>query len=346
MTVAARSGCRPNPLGETPNPLFFGSKTGAGSGGPPSCQGAGRVPRAQRILVYLLPIMLMTTAAAHSEPCGGELVSVASGATVPLATTLTTVVGTTGMVLLGERHGVREHPKAAACLIAALAIKTRPTVVMEMLSADQRPALETYRSAHPEIVDGLGTTLAWWKTGWPAWSIYTPLFDAVWHTRSRLATGDLAAKAILKTPAELDAIYGTALTSVRKSWGEAMATAHCGLIDQTKTAILADRQINRDLAMADAVRNAAKDAPVLLYAGRAHARQDRSVGYLLRASDKPVVAISLQEVSVAGVAVDRKAVLADAKGRYDYVWFTGVADKADSCERLRAKGLIATAGAK
>ena len=41
--------------------------------------------------------------------------------------------------------------------------------------------------------------------------------------------------------------------------------------------------------------------------------------------------------------MDRAAVLAEAKGRYDYVWFTGVAEQGDACERLRSKGLIAAA---
>jgi hypothetical protein len=47
---------------------------------------------------------------------------------------------------------------------------------------------------------------------------------------------------------------------------------------------------------------------------------------------------------MAGVVTDRAKVLAEAKGRYDYIWFTGTADRPDACERLRSKGLIPIAG--
>jgi uncharacterized iron-regulated protein len=309
-----------------------------------------------RAVFISIGLLCVTTTGAVAGPgvadsCGGELVAVSASATTPATTAaLIAAVGTNGTLLIGERHGVREHPKAAACLIAELATKAAPAVVLEMLTPDQAPTVDAYRAAHPEIVDGLGAQLLWWKTGWPAWPVYAPLLDTVWHTRSALLPGDLAKAAVQKTPAELEATFGAKLAAARTSWGEAMTVAHCGLIDAPKVAALADRQINRDLAMAEAITAASgKGRAVVLYAGRAHIRRDRSVGLILANGPKPfapVIAVSLQETAVAGVPVDRQAVLAEAKGRADYVWFTGVAEKADACERLRAKGLIPTAGVR
>lgn len=305
-----------------------------------------------KTLLTGIALLGLTTTRAFAELCGGELVAVSTPTNSPPASiaVIAKTIGATGVLLIGERHGVRDHPKAAACLIEAVAAQAAPAVVMEMITPDQAPALNAYRAAHPEIADGLGAQLQWWKTGWPSWPIYAPLFDTVWHTRSSVIAGDLAKAAILNPPGQIEAAFGAKIDATRTSWREAMSTAHCNLIDDTKALTLADRQINRDFAMARAITQARASAkPVVLYAGRAHVRNDRSVGFILRNAAKPVapvLSVALQETAVAGAPIDRQAILAEAKGRYDYVWFTGVAERADACERLRAKGLIPTAGTK
>jgi len=255
---------------------------------------------------------------------------------------------------------VRAHPEAAACLLGAvMAARTAstapaagssgivsPEVVLEMLAADQQPVVDGYRAAHPEVADGLGAALKWWETGWPAWSVYLPLIEQAWRTRSILRAGDMAKAASPLDERQLSQAFGKQLPVVRASWAAAMKAAHCDLIDDAKASELATRQASRDVAMAAAVSTVvATQRPVLLYAGRAHVRSDRAVGLLLgaRHGKNAPVTVALQETAEAGVPIDRAKVLAEARGRYDYVWLTGVAEQPGACDRLRARGLLPAA---
>jgi uncharacterized iron-regulated protein len=328
------------------------------------------------VLAGPLPALAQTPKASAAAPatatgmpstsCGGDLISVASGATVTLSAVVTEITKA-GVVALGERHGVRAHPQAAACLLRTLAAaqaaaparstapspakpSAAPALVMEMLTADQQPVVDKFRQLHPEVMDGLGTELKWWETGWPAWPVYAPLIDTAWRTRAPVRGGDLGKAAKPMTAEAVTAALGAAAPATVASWSAAMKTAHCDLIDDAKSAELARKQVSRDVSMADAVAASRKTGAVtLLYAGRAHVRKDRSVPLLLAGStgptgpSQPAVAVALQETTIAGKPIDRAAALADAKGRYDYVWFTGVAEQGDACERLRSKGLIAAA---
>ena len=44
------------------------------------------------------------------------------------------------------------------------------------------------------------------------------------------------------------------------------------------------------------------------------------------------------------LANSKDVCLAEAKGRFDVVWFTGIAEQPDACERLRSKGPLPVAG--
>jgi Haem-binding uptake, Tiki superfamily, ChaN len=291
------------------------------------------------------PASLQQSGLATPEICAGDIVS-PDGASVSFERIVADAIKQG--VLLGERHGVKDHPLAAACLVRRIS-QTRPaTVVLEMVPAQLQTKIDAYRKAHPELIDGLGVELTWWKSGWPSWQVYAPLFEAAWWTRSGVVAGDVAANAKFDDRDTLIGAFGPDFGRAQASWAEAMKTAHCNLIDDTKAGELANRQMTRDLHMAAKVSAARNGAgPVVLYSGRAHVRSDRSVGYLLRRGTPNLAAplsIALVETAMAGVVTDRAKVLAEAKGRYDYIWFTGTADRPDACERLRSKGLIPIAG--
>jgi uncharacterized iron-regulated protein len=296
-----------------------------------------------------LTLLVPFAPARAADTCAGELVGFGAvyGTKAVSVEAVVNEIRSTGIVLLGERHGIRGHTEVAACLLRLLTA-TKPTaVVLEMLARDQQSIVDLYRRQHPEIVDGLGTELRWWETGWPAWGVYTPLFEEIWRTRSWLLAGDQQRATPPVEMAKLEAALGAHLTPALASWSKSMKSAHCDLIDDAKAATLAQKQASRDLAMTEQLLAAAKpDTVAFLYVGRAHIRRDRGVALHVAhaASARKVVTIALHETSVAGKPVDRDAVLADAKGRVDYVWFVGAAEAGETCERLRAKGLIAAKG--
>ncbi|MCA0404962.1 MAG: ChaN family lipoprotein [Proteobacteria bacterium] len=263
--------------------------------------------------------------------------NVASGSEVPFAE-ISSQIRASASVLLGERHGVVAHPRSAACLLQSLAEESGPTVslVMEHLRSDQQSAVDLYRESHPEVAGGLGPALKWWETGWPAWKIYQPLVEAAWQQRASLRAGDIskADSDRLRNSASRDASAYPALVA---SWGEAMAEAHCGLIEAGRKVELGALQVVRDMSMAKAVESA-PGRIVMLYAGRAHIRKDRSVPQHLGA--RKAISVALWETRDGRGPVDRAKVISDSKGRYDFVWFVGETSERPVCDRLRQGGLI------
>jgi uncharacterized iron-regulated protein len=297
-------------------------------------RGFTRALKAITVVGVMLTAQLSSALAA--DVCAGEIVGFGKlyGTQAVPVEIVVKEIQATGIVLLGERHGQLTASKPTS-------------LVMEMLARDQQSVVDLYRRQHPEIVDGLGTELRWWETGWPAWGNYAPLFEEIWRTRSRVLAGDQQRATPPVEMAKLEAALGPDLKPALASWSKAMKGAHCDLIDDAKAATLAQKQAGRDMAMTEALLAEAKPNTVaFLYAGRAHVRRDRAVALHVThaAPTRKLVTIALQETTVAGKPVDRDALLAEAKGRVDYVWFVGAAEAGDTCERLRSKGLIAAKG--
>jgi uncharacterized iron-regulated protein len=308
-------------------------------------------------IVSMLAVMGSVSTQAQQAPqpvCEGDIVRTGGQFGSGLATfaDVMTALDKTGVGLLGERHGVRGHTAAFACLVRALAARDLPparprppSIILEMIAADQQEQLMRYRTLHPEIHEGLGQELRWWESGWPNWSIYASIFEVAWSVRAPILAGDLPRTAKRLERSRIDATFKKNTGSVLASWSQSMMAAHCDLIPRAKADELAETQASRDMAMAAAVNASAASgrAVSLLYAGRAHVRRDRSVPVVLDGMTPPrqSVVIALQETTVAGKPVDRAKLLAETKGQFDFVWFIGEAEAGDACERLRAKGLIA-----
>ena len=284
------------------------------------------------MLAGLLSAGTVLAAPGHFSECaGGRIEEAASGRVVDFAH----VAGRAAAadhVLFGERHGIPEQAAASACLLSAMAGDERPvTVVMEMLASDDDGAIERYRADHPESAAGLGVALKWWDRGWPAYENWLPLIDRAFGLRAPLRGGDLSAEAARAdglTPREGKAAgkrLGPALAAVRESWGKAMAAAHCGLLSPAQTAVEADRQIRRDLSIADKAEAAhAAGHRVLLQVGRGHSRRDRSLYQALSREKAVVLAI--------GAYAEGEAVGAGERALYDYVWIAGKANLTDPCK--------------
>lgn len=295
--------------------------------------------------------------------CDGVLFEVASGEPVAFQL-IVEAAATSGTVMIGERHGVKEHPVAAACFVREISKTADTTIILEMLPEAAQARADNYRAQHPEIADGLGLHLEWWKSGWPSWPVYAPLFEAAWQTRSRILAGDpseVTNNSLDAGSANLKKENSKATpNSVLASWSKSMKAAHCDLITVDSANGLAEHQIARDQFMTRQLQASKVGEPLLaapkgrqpnrpglslLYAGRAHIREDRSAGWQMRQVQSPSdpVTIALYETSAVGQETDRGKILAEARGLYDYVWFVGSVTEPEACERLQRKGLIPVA---
>lgn len=247
-------------------------------------------------------------------------------------------------ILLGERHGVKAHPQMAECLMGQIIRDQKVTFVTELLKRDQQKDLHSYQQKHPEHAAGLGAHLRWWKTGWPEWSIYEPLFDFLWMTRSSIMSADRSSEA--KTPSwdVLQKRLGPKADFVRQTWQSAMKQAHCGLIDEKRSSELAEIQIHRDQVMSQIIRvsEGSQEGTVVFYGGRSHVRSDRSIPLQLKVNaplKRPRISIAFYEEVTSSGPVNKEDVLQKLRGVYDYVWFNGVVKKEDSCTKLKRLGL-------
>lgn len=304
-----------------------------------------------RSMVALLATALVTLAASEASAqslCAGEIVTT-TGSAVRLAgfraeDLAAAVLAERPILILGERHGVEAHPRAGACLLSLLGDVDKRLVV-EMLGEGGQQAIATRREKYPETASGLGVDLAWASSGWPEWRIYLPLFDAAWISRSAVVAGDPPEEATRdgERIAAARQALGPAADPAQRSWRAGLAEAMCGLASDEHLAAAAEAQMVRDARMAERLGEAGADVVPILYAGRAHARRDRSVPlHLLRTAERrPIVSVALWEDHDADGPVDRARVIAEAAGRFDAVWFVGTADGTSLCRGL---GRVATGG--
>ncbi|MBI4956525.1 MAG: ChaN family lipoprotein, partial [Myxococcales bacterium] len=99
-------------------------------------------------------------------------------------------------VLLGEKHDNRDHHRLQAELVTGLARVGRArAVAFEMIDVAAQPVVDELlaRSAtSPPDVDALAAALRWDASGWPAWSMYRPVFAAALGARARLVAANLS----------------------------------------------------------------------------------------------------------------------------------------------------------
>ncbi len=191
-------------------------------------------------------------AAATFEPgafieCTGVIQRTSDGKTVDFKE-VASAVSTSQVVLFGERHGIREHSRASACVLSAMANDDHSVaLVMEMLRRDDQSAIDAWMKANPENAAGLGVKLEWWKRGWPAFDNWLPILDRTFSLRAELFGGDVDPKQALGLKGfhnpQIDKKLNSHRASVEKSWQQAMQAAHCGTLNATQAKELAKEQI-------------------------------------------------------------------------------------------------------
>ncbi|MFQ5699857.1 MAG: ChaN family lipoprotein [Myxococcota bacterium] len=234
-------------------------------------------------------------------------------------------------VLLGEKHDNADHHLLQARLIRALARHgRRPAVVFEMIDVDRAPTLSAALAEHPRDADALGRALEWKTRGWPAWTLYRPIFEAALQSGLEPVAGNLSRerrRALRRGEEKVEVP-----TPVRRGLERSVRQGHCGLAPEAMIPMLISVQAARDRQLASALLSAASsdvgDGAVLI-AGAGHVRRQVAVPRFLPAGSALVVAFL--EVDAERL---EPAAYADQSG-FDLIFFTPRASAVDPCVRFR-----------
>lgn len=291
-----------------------------------------KIAKTKCLVFYLLLVFGMAIGPYHAM--AAEIIHVASGDVVSTHT-LTGVLSSSDVVLLGELHDNPTHHKLRAELLAAVA-RSGPsgmTIVAEHLPAGSRVV---FADTTLPALEAAGFNAASW--GWP---LHAPLFDAIRNAGLPLVGGNLAkevSKQIVKNrkqafPPAVAGIFEAAPLSdaASKKLDQDLIDGHCGQLPQRYLEPMQLAQRATDISMAITLRD---NKPAVLVAGNGHVRKDYGVPQVLAA-----VAPSLKVTSVG--FYERTAASAEMlpalAGNYDYVWFTDAIERPDPCENFKLK---------
>lgn len=226
---------------------------------------------------------------------------------------LLAVLSPASQIIVGEEHTNVAHHAIELWLLQNLQSK-RPqgSVLMEMITADQQPAVDEVKKA---LRDGasmrdqrIQESLRW-NPGWP-WPLYGELTKAA-------LTGDYPLLAANIPRAQVSAIYKnpvfpagerSAQIQVRDALSAIIYLMHGGEIAPEQLTAMVAIQQNRDRFMAQQLLNAPK--PALLFVGGYHAAKD--VGVPLHLQDLNGQAPVVVMLTTDGATLSAK--------QADYIW--------------------------
>jgi uncharacterized iron-regulated protein len=237
------------------------------------------------------------------------------------------------VVLLGEVHDNALHHMHQARAVASIKPKA---IVFEMLTPEQAAR------ATPEVrgqMMALDAAIGWTGSGWPAFSMYFPIFEAA--PDAAIHGGAMPRSEVRRAFAEpLEAIFGPEAAAFglalpldpadQTAREAAQAAAHCGALSPELLPGFVAAQRLRDAALARAVRDAlaATGGPVVLIAGTEHARRDVGVPAKL--------AQAMPEVRVLTIGQVERDPGSDAP--FDLWIVTEAAPRGDPCAAFRLGG--------
>ncbi|AFE04465.1 hypothetical protein COCOR_02085 [Corallococcus coralloides DSM 2259] len=287
----------------------------------------------------------------RDHPLVGRIWDVAGGRFVD-ESALRAAVVPARFVLLGERHDHPDHHRLQAELVRArTASGQRPALAFEMLDVTQQPALDAALKAHPEDAEALAKAVDWANSGWPAFSLYEPVFTAGLQARLPIVAANLpraqVRELVMKGPEALPSDLRSRLgleapvpEAEAKAVREELDRSHCGQLPQEMLEPMALAQRARDAMMADRLLETVPADGAVLITGNGHVRKDRGVPAHLerRVKDVTVLSVALLEVSPEALnPQDYAAVVGATALPYDYVWFTPAMPEDDPCKALRER---------
>jgi len=273
-----------------------------------------------------------------------------------LADTLTAHVAAGGFLLLGEVHDNGEQHALRAYLLRAIAgglARHRappPALVFEHIRVDQAAALDPIAGTAPDAARNLLARLEWEKSGWPASTLFLPIFEAALAHKlsivpghpTRAAVRDVARRGLAALPADTVSRLGLDVPlpePLADALLDELEESHCGLMPRSAFANMALAQRYRDAHMAAAMRAAAgTDGTAILFAGNGHVRTDRGVPRDLArmAPGRRSLVVALLEVedgkNDGALYMLRDPYVTPAA---DYVVLTPRTQRADPCEAMR-----------
>lgn len=279
------------------------------------------------------------------HPLVGHIWDVRAGRWVD-ETELRAALASARFVILGERHDNPEHHTLQARMVRALTSSgRRPVLAFEMLDAAQQPVIDATLAREPRSPDALAQAVAWDQSGWPAWSLYRPIFQEGTEHGLRILGANLPreqVKALVsKGPSALppETLHRLGLEqplpeNVDRAMREEMRESHCGQLPESMLEPMVLGQRARDAQMADTLLRDASAEGGILITGAGHARTDRGVPAQLVRREPGVTVRSLAFLEVSPDAREpRDYAPSDSAGTlpYDYVWFTPSAPREDPC---------------
>lgn len=244
------------------------------------------------------------------------------------------------VVMIGEVHDNPGHHKLQACLIALLSKDAKPALVWEHITPDQSEALQAFLKQDQRTPAGLGEALGWDKTGWPSWSMFTPIADIALSRglpmyAGNVTRGDIRAVArkgvgALAEDRRQNLGLATGLPdALQNDLLKELVASHCDLIPASAFGTMADAQRFRDAQLATVLAKArATHGAAILIAGNGHVRHDRGVPWHLKRLDRGVriFTVSMAETGRGGSGVPTDAVLTAA-----------APEREDPCVAMRAR---------
>ena len=296
----------------------------------------------------------------RDHPLAGRILDVKGRRWIDQAT-LDAALARADVSVLGEVHDNPDHHRLQAREVRAVtAAGRRPALAFEMLSTPVQETLDAAQAAPGATADSIAEAVEWGKSGWPAFPLYRPIFEAGLQARlplvaanlSRVAAREMMKKGVGALPEETRAWLGRApdptpaeLAQLRKE----MAEDHCGEMpeEMVKPLVQAQRARDAELAVRTAAAASVDQRGAILVAGDGHARNDRAVpAWLARElAGKRVVSVGHLEVRAGLTHPDDYAAEYQGALPFDFVVFTPGAEREDPCLELKKKMDAKKAGA-
>jgi len=246
---------------------------------------------------------------------------------------LSAAVSGARIAILGETHDNPDHHQLQAELLDGfLQQHPRARVAFEMLDEEDAGALATADLPTPEAV---AARVAWDRSGWPEFRLYRPVFAVALARHAPLLAAHPSAEHVRDSMRGVEDGEARALkldeplpAAQLARQRDEIREAHCGHGNDAMLAAMQRAQVYKDAFMARALVGAGE--PVLLIAGRGHARRDRAVPYFLRRHGAESVSVAFIDVSEERVSATDYDV-----SPFDFVVFTPRVSDEDPCETFR-----------
>ena len=229
-------------------------------------------------------------------------------------------------ILIGERHDQPDHHRIQAWLINH--VSPDAAIGFEMLDEDDAARIKGI--TEPET---LRKASEWDQSGWPEFSIYQPIFEAI-HRRGLTVKALHPARSRMMQYArggpEAHTVELTAFKGFSPAGQERLRTdidvGHCGHANDAMIQMMVAAQIFKDRWMTAQLKQTDAEQKVVI-AGNGHVRKDYGIPNHL---SEPTLSIGLIEV-----VADQTVVADYMPERFDYIWFTPRLDTLDPCEKYK-----------